>query len=350
MQGLKGLGRRRPDQGHQRGHALRFARGSELLQHQDDAEGKPSVDAAMAERDFQEGASGPGLVVGGDSLVGSGIQLHCREAGIPVEISSRRPATKGLLFDLRDPDFAPLERTRHEFAFICAAVTDMRACQDEPVLTRRINVDNTIELMRRLADRGTHLLFLSSSQVFDGETVAPTEDASTCPKNEYGAQKLAVEEAIAHHELPAAILRPTKILADRPVGVFKGWFEALARGQPVQAATNMALSPVMVGDVADGAARLATGGHRGIWHLGASDDIGYFDAARLMAEMRHLPTSLVKGEALTEAQVPAIFRHRHVTLSCEKIARSLGLPVRRARDILNELFSGFPQPAATSGA
>jgi hypothetical protein len=37
-------------------------------------------------------------------------------------------------------------------------------------------------------------------------------------------------------------------------------------------------------------------------------------------------------------------------LSCEKIARSLGLPVRRARDILNELFSGFPQPAATSGA
>ena len=56
----------------------------------------------MAERDFQERANGPGLVVGGDSLVGSGIQLHCREAGIPVEISSRRPATKGLPFDLRD--------------------------------------------------------------------------------------------------------------------------------------------------------------------------------------------------------------------------------------------------------
>jgi len=173
----------------------------------------------MAERDFQERASGPGLVVGGDSLVGSGIQLQLPEAGIPVEISSRRPATKGLLFDLRDPDFAPLERTRHEFAFVCAAVTDMRACQDEPVLTRRVNVDNTIELMRRLADRGTHLLFLSSSQVFDGETAAPTEDAPTCPKNEYGAQKLAVEEAIARHELPAAILRPTKILASHPVGV-----------------------------------------------------------------------------------------------------------------------------------
>ena len=78
----------------------------------------------------------------------------------------------------------------------------------------------------------------------------PDEAAPTAPKNEYGAQKLAVEEAIERQALPAAVLRVTKVLADRPVGVFKGWFEALAKGQSVQAATNMALSPVMVGDVA----------------------------------------------------------------------------------------------------
>ena len=83
----------------------------------------------------------------------------------------------------------------------------------------------------------------------------------------------------------------------------------------------MALSPVMVADVAQAAERLAAGRHRGIWHLGSSDEIGYFDAARLMAETRHLPSPLVQGEALTEAQVPEIYRHRYVTLSsCEKIA------------------------------
>jgi dTDP-4-dehydrorhamnose reductase len=302
----------------------------------------------MAERDFQERANGPGLVVGGDSLVGSAIQLQCREAGIPVEISSRRPATKGLLFDLRDPDFAPLERTRHEFAFICAAVTDMRACQDEPVLTRRVNVDNTIELMRRLADRGTHLLFLSSSQVFDGETAGPAEDAPTCPKNEYGAQKLAVEEAIARHELPAAILRPTKILASYPVGVFKAWFDALGKGQAIQPATNLPISPVTVEDVARAAVLLAAGRHRGVWHLGASDEMTYFEAARLMAERQQLPQALVKGEALTEAQVPSIYRHRHATLSSRKIARALDMPLRSARDVLAMLFAHFPPAVAAS--
>ena len=272
---------------------------------------------------------------------------------MPVDVSSRRPVGQGsktLFLDLSDPDFTPLAGAHYRCAFVCAAVTDMRACQEAPARTRQINVAGTIELMHRLADRGTHLVFLSSSQVFDGETPAPDEDAATFPKNEYGAQKLAVEQAIARHQLPAAILRVTKVLADHPVGVFKGWFEALATGNPVKAATNMALSPVMVGDVAQAAERLAAGRHRGIWHLGASDDIAYFKAARLMAERRHLPASLVVGEALTEAQVPAIYRQRHVTLACTKMARALDMPVRRSQDVLDVLFAGFAQPAVSSPA
>lgn len=303
---------------------------------------------------FQEDGNGRVLVVGGDSLVGSAIGRHCRKLDMPVDVTSRRPSagqgTRTLFLDLSDPDFSLLAGATYRLAFVCAAVTDMRACQEAPGLTRQINVTGTIELMRRLAERGTHLVFLSSSQVFDGETPAPSEDAATAPKNEYGAQKVAVEQAIARDELPAAILRVTKVLADHPVGVFKGWFEALAKGNAVTAATNMALSPVMVGDVAQAAERLAVGGHRGIWHLGALDDIAYCEAARLMAERRHLPSSLVMGEALTEAQVPAIYRHRHVTLSCKKIARALDMPVRRSRDVLDVLFAGFPQPVAPSSA
>lgn len=292
---------------------------------------------------MEQGKSGRALVVGGDSLVGSELQVHCRKLGWAVEATSRRAATPGGVFlDLSDPDFTPLQRADYDVAFVCAAVTSMQVCQSDPARSRRINVDNTLDLMRRLADRGSHLVFLSSSQVFDGETPMPDEAAPTAPKNEYGAQKLAVEEAVERHKLPAAVLRVTKVLADRPVGVFKGWFEALAKGQPVQAATNMALSPVMVADVAEAAERLAAGRHRGVWHLGSSDDIGYFDAARLMAETRHLPVTLVQGEELTEAQVPDIYRHRYVTLSCEKIA-SLPMPVRRARDILDTLFAGFPR-------
>jgi dTDP-4-dehydrorhamnose reductase len=295
---------------------------------------------------MERGGSGRALVIGGDSLVGAAVQARCRDLGMDVEVTSRRGTSGSLALDLSEPDFAPLALGDYQVGFVCAAVTSMQACQDDPQGSRRVNVANTLELMRRLTGQGTHLVFLSSSQVFDGETPAPAEDAPTAPRNEYGAQKLAVEQAIAREGLRAAVLRPTKILAERPVGVFEGWFKALSQGRPVRAATNLALSPVMVSDVADAAVRLAQQRRHGIWHLGSSDDIGYFEAARLMAEMQGFPPALVEGEELTEAKVPSIFRHRHVTISCDKIARELGVTVRSARAILEALFSRFPRPAA----
>lgn len=285
--------------------------------------------------------SGPALVVGGDSLVGSTLLAHCRGLGMAVEATSRRPGAGAVSFDLAAPDFSFLERRRYAVAYLCAAVTSMQACQADPALSRRINVDGTLALMRRLAAQGTHMVFLSSSQVFDGETPMPDESAPTAPKNVYGQHKLEVEQAIGREGLPAAVLRVPKVLADRPVGVFKAWFEALSRGETAEAATNLSLSPVMVGDVAEACRRLAAERRDGTWHLGASDEIVYADAARLMAEINGLPASLVRGAALTEAQVPGIYRHRHVAMDCSRIAAALKMPIRPSRAILESLFAGF---------
>lgn len=280
------------------------------------------------------------LIVGGDSLVGSAIELQYRSLGEAAEVSSRRRERASCFLDLRDPDFAPLERTRYDVAFLCAAVTSLQACQSEPAGTALINVDNTIELMCRLADRGTHLVFLSSSQVFDGEAAAPDEEDATNPRNQYGMQKLAVEQAIARRRLPAAVLRVTKILGTRPAGIFRDWVQALGRGEVICGATNMSLSPVPVGDVASVARSLAIGRHRGIWHFGARDQLTYFDAARIVAASRPGPLELVRGVSVSETQVASIYRQRHSTLSTAKLMRELGAPVPRAREVLARLFHG----------
>src|SRR5260370_39594339 len=108
----------------------------------------------------------------------------------------------------------------------------------------------------------------------------------------------------------------------------------------------MRISPVMVEDVARAARLLVAGRHRGIWHLGASDEMTYFEAARLMAERQQLPQALVKGEALTEAQGPSIYRHRHATLSSRKIALALDMPLSSARDLLAMPLVHFSPVAA----
>lgn len=244
-----------------------------------------------------------------------------------------------LPFDLGRPDYSFLAGRRYETAFVCAAVAGLDDCRRDPVSTRGVNVDNTIELMRRLADGGTHMVFFSTSQVFDGTSPAPAEDGAANPRNEYGAQKLAVEQAITRYDLPAAILRVTKVLGERPIGTFERWRASLAGQGSITAASNLAISPAAAADVRSMARRLAAGRHRGIWHLGAADALTYVEAAPLFAESVGQPAARVVGEVLTEAKVPSIHRLRNERLACEKVVRTFGVELRLSRDVLTEFFA-----------
>jgi dTDP-4-dehydrorhamnose reductase len=282
------------------------------------------------------------LVIGGDGLVGGELTLALRASGYAVRATSRRATADALALDLADPDLSALGRERFACAFICAGVTNMQACESAPDAARRVNVENTLKVMRALAQTGAHLVFLSSGQVFDGEVPRPDERALRRPKNRYGRHKLEVEEAIAREGLPAAALRVTKILAKVPVGMFRTWHEALRAGRPAVAATNMTIAPVSAQDVAQTAMRLGFERRAGPWHLSSSDELTYADAALRMAEICGLPPALVRGEEVTEAQVPAIYRHRYAALNSDKLAGALAFPIHPAAAVLTELFSAFP--------
>ena len=282
------------------------------------------------------------LVIGGDGLVGGEIVLALRGSGHAVRATSRRPRPDALPLDLADPDVRFVQRERHACAFVCAGITNMRECERAPGEARRVNVEGTLKVMRALAAAGTHLVFLSSGQVFDGDVPLPGETAARRPKNLYGRQKLEVEDAITREGLPAAVLRITKILARSPVGIFRTWHEALRAGQPAMAATNITIAPVAVEDVAQAAIRLGLGRHTGPWHLSSSDEVAYAEAVLRMADLCGLPRELVRGEEVTEAQVPAIHRHRYAALDARKLAGALGFPIRTAADVLAELFAAYP--------
>ncbi|HKO08903.1 MAG TPA: sugar nucleotide-binding protein [Alphaproteobacteria bacterium] len=298
----------------------------------------------MARAD-RTGAVRDDLIVGGDSLIGRSLGSTLSRAGRPFQATSRRAQAGALPLDLAAPAFAAFDGLAFGCAYICAAVTDLRACERDPEATARVNVEGTLAVMRMLAARGTELVFLSSSQVFDGETPLPDEEAACRPKNAYGRQKLALEAAIAREGLPAAVLRPTKVLAAEPVGMFRLWYEKLRRGEPAVAASDMTLAPVAAEEVAGAAIALGDRRCRGIWHLSSADELSYAEAAAMMAEACGFPPGLVRGEAVPEASVPAIFRHRCSALDARKIAHELGLPIRPARAVLRQLFADFPTAA-----
>jgi dTDP-4-dehydrorhamnose reductase len=288
-----------------------------------------------------------GLVVGGDSLIGERIAATWQRAGAAVQHTTRRSNQAGVAFDLARPDLSVF-KARFDVVVFCAAVTSMVVCEKSPDETRAINVAGTLAAMRAAADSGAHVVYFSSSQVFDGETPYPAEDAATSPKNVYGRQKLDVETAIAGERIPAAIMRVTKVLSSRPVGMFHGWYQNLAQGKPAVAATNMTLAPVSAQDCADLAIALGRKRQRGIWHLSSPDEMPYDAAARRMAEICGLKSDLVRGEPVTEQQVPNIFRHRYTALNAAKASALPGIVVKPASETLDLLFGDYARSAVVA--
>jgi dTDP-4-dehydrorhamnose reductase len=294
--------------------------------------------------------AGSYLLVGGDSLIGAEIARLLHAGSHPLEVTSRRSRPDAIPLDLARLDLTPLAGRKFRCAFLCAAVANMRACEEAPSEAWRINVDATLALMRHLAAEGTHVVYLSSAQVFEGETPKPAEDAPRAPKNAYGRQKLAVEQAIEREGFPAAIVRVTKVIARKPDGLFRAWLDNLGRGEPATAATNLTLAPVATEDVASAAIRLGSEQCLGAWHLSSIDELPYFDAARQMAAIRGLPQHLLRGEAVTEAQVPAIYRRRFAALDGRKFAQRFDAPLRSARDVLIRQFGGAPAVVAADSS
>lgn len=89
----------------------------------------------------------------------------------------------------------------------CAAMSRSPACEREPVLARRANVEATRHLARLF--EGRPMVFLSTDLVFDGTRAPYREDARTGPLSAYARTKAEAEGLVL--EDPAHLVVRTSL-------------------------------------------------------------------------------------------------------------------------------------------
>ena len=221
------------------------------------------------------------LIVGGDSTIGSALATFWKINGTPHCASTRKResvADHRPYLDLASKTWSQLETNQYESAVFCAAATKLEYCENHPQATAKINVEATVELARFLNRRGTHLLLLSSNQVFDGRKPGRKVSDAVCPINEYGRQKAEAERLFL--QMPrSAVLRLTKVIhADLPL--LKLWQDSLQSGQTVDAFVDMKLAPISLEEVVNRIDELIRDQANGIFHLSAKRDVSYFSFAK----------------------------------------------------------------------
>jgi dTDP-4-dehydrorhamnose reductase len=262
------------------------------------------------------------LVIGGDSTLGGGVCARLEADGHAVAVTSRRPGS-ALPLDLAGDlsGWKPPEGLHTAFLFAAACSID--DCERSPRATRRINVENTVLLARRLLEAGCRIVFPSSSLVFDGKVPLPAEDASRSPVTEYGRQKSEAEEALLGLGEGVSVIRYTKVVT-LPMPLLADWRRQLVAGGTVTSFEDMYFAPVTLDFAVKATVRAALCPGGGVWHISAETEMSYADAARLIAWDAGVDSNLVKGCMVcsTGRKLPVL---RYAALGIARLRRELGL-------------------------
>lgn len=279
------------------------------------------------------------LVVGADSLVGKTLMTSLRTQGFYVLGTTRRPASASetrFLLDLSSDSRLPSLPSSVSVAFLCAGMTSLANCRDNPAVSRHINVDNTLRLAEQLIKNKILVIFLSSNQVFDGSVRLPMENSPVSPVSVYGEQKADVEKALLKYGSSTLIVRFTKII-NPDAGLFVDWATKLKNGQSIQPFSDYSMSPVSLQFAADVLVRAASKRLSGILHVSADRDISYEEAARTMAKQLGADQKLVQAVSVKSKGGAVESVPQFTALGTTRLQGEIGLSAPKAEDALKEL-------------
>ena len=269
------------------------------------------------------------LVVGGESLIGSALVQFLRKANESFIYTSRRKQNMDrdcLCLDLSENQFYWNDIDCVDVAVLCAGITKVDVCENNKATTKLINVENMFKLASMLADKGTHIIYLSSNAVFDGAKEYPTCEDPVSPITEYGKQKADVERLlINNYASSVTILRLTKVLG-LSIPLFDDWVLSLRNGNVIHPFCDMFIAPISVSFVISVIRLVADRRIKGILQLSGNKDYSYADIAFIAADMLGAKKEQVKPIRAEEPNLHrSLIRTSKTALNINRLRRKLGI-------------------------
>ena len=247
------------------------------------------------------------LIIGGNSTIGAELYKTLSRQGFNVDTTTRRVSdvsSKVLFLDLADnKSFSSILKHHYDSAIICSAVTSVAACQKDPKSTKYINVDSTIEIINHLSERGTHIIFISTSLVFDGSTAFARPFDKKNPSCHYGEQKAIVEDYLLTNNSSAAIVRFAKVIPPQ-YPLFVDWISSLRLGESIFPYVDKYFAPVSLTFAVTILSWLIKYEKTGLYQVSSEFEITYSDAALHLAELNCLDASLVRPSSSFSCLIP----------------------------------------------
>ncbi|HEV2747425.1 MAG TPA: family 1 glycosylhydrolase [Allosphingosinicella sp.] len=239
-----------------------------------------------------EGGGRKLLITGATGTLGGAFARICEHRGLPFCLTSRAE------LDICDQASiaAALERYRPWAVVNAAGFVRVADAERERDACLAANAAGAEKLARACAGAGIPLVTFSSDLVFDGQLGRPyVETDPVTPANVYGLSKARAERQVLGIAEQALVIRTSAFFGPWDRYNF-AWniLSALARGEPVSAGRNSAVSPTYVPDLCHATLDLLIDGETGIWHLANQGKLSWHQFAAQVAEGAGYDPALVR--------------------------------------------------------
>ena len=246
------------------------------------------------------------LVTGASGLLGSNVGRLFRlgpEAKTMTTIAMTRThifpnyfaeMVQGDLTDLESLRDA-IEVSQPDVVLHAGAMASHEACEANPDLAQRVNVDATKVIADVSRKIGAAFIYISTDAVFDGKTGNYSEDDAPNPFSIYGRTKLAGEEA-AFSSNPESLVIRTNFFGwsqTRDRSILEFFVNNLRAKVKVKGFTDFKVTSIYAQNLACAIKLLVDNHNTGLVHLASSDSLTKYEFAVECATVFNLDADLI---------------------------------------------------------
>ena len=207
----------------------------------------------------------------------------------------------------------------------CAALSKTSACQQNPSLARKLNVEMTTQLADMAA--AIRLIFFSTDLVFDGRQGHYVETDSVNPLSVYAETKAAAEQAVLanpqHTVIRTSLNAGISLTGDRAFNeqMASAWKE----GRTLELFTDEFRCPIPAAVTAQAVWETIRQNQSGLYHLAGSEKLSRWQIGKLVAARCSRLNPRIAPASLKDYRGPP--RCPDASLNCSKIQQLLSFPL-----------------------
>lgn len=242
-----------------------------------------------------------------------------------------------------------LENARPNWMINCAALADLEACDDNPELARRLNIDLPAQMAKACKARDIPFVHISTDAVFDGKLNSfYKEEDETNPLGVYSQTKLDGERAVLAENPNAIVARVNfygwSLTGRRSLAEF--FFHNLTNNKSMSGFTDVKFCPMLVNDTARTLVKMLRKGLAGLYHLVGPQAMSKYQFGVEIARRFSLREGEISPKSINTSSLNAR-RSNNLCLSINKLSTDLGESLPEFPTGLSEFYTqyqqGYPQ-------